>query len=251
MSYIISEYSRVKREDLIPKKIDFKNIRSDRQRKNNELVINAIMKNDMVSFRKHTNEKQVARVLEETKCTLDVLLTECRYPIHAILLAGRISKNASRQGAKDELEQIKVCDNLSQKLGIKIEKLNATDYRPTKSGEIVSKIEMKEKGIRKDNCLKSFDAKIIGDKVSLHGWVFAKVVRGSGGHQDNVFEEADNLCKWISNFRSGTDEIFVILIDTDQHRKFDILKKKYESISNIIVVDHYQFQEYLIRRFSG
>jgi hypothetical protein len=57
------------------------------------------------------------------------------------------------------------------------------------------------------NCLKSFDAKI---------------VIGNGGHQDNVFEETCNFCEWVLNFGDKND-IYIVLIDTN-------LKIKFESI---------------------
>ena len=86
---------------------------------------------------------------------------------------------------------------------------------------------MKEKKILKDECLKSFDGKISG---KLFGWLFAKVVFGSGGHQDNVFEEADNLCCWVKKFHRDSENLFVILIDTDLEDKFNKLKSKYHEM---------------------
>lgn len=62
------------------------------------------------------------------------------------------------------------------------------------------------------NCLKSFDVKING---KIAGWVFAKIVIGNGGHQDNVFEETCNF--------GDKNDIYIVLIDTN-------LKIKFESI---------------------
>lgn len=233
---------------IVPKRINCKNIRFLRQIANNRLVEDAIMKRDMVSFKAHTNEKEVERVLKETDSRLEDILSEClRVPMMTKILAGRISKNATRQGSKDELTQIETCDSISSKLGIRIKNLTSTAYRPTKTGEIMSKADMKTKGVRKDECLKSFDAQITG---KVNGWVFAKVVYGAGGHQDNVFEEADTLCDWVNRFRKYTGELYVILIDTDMESKNRTLKEKYTGVSNLLIVNHYEFQEYLIREYS-
>jgi hypothetical protein len=65
----------------------------------------------------------------------------------------------------------------------------------------------------------------------INGWIFAKVVIGKGGHQDNVYEETNNLCEWILQYNKihnkGIDEIFIILIDTDLIEKLNELKKIY------------------------
>jgi len=52
-----------------------------------------------------------------------------------------------------------------------IKKLNVNDYRPTKDGNIISLHEMKNKDIKKDMCLKSFDGIIEG---KIKGWIFCK-----------------------------------------------------------------------------
>jgi hypothetical protein len=233
---------------IVPTRICCKNIRFLRQIENNRLVESAIMKGDMTLFSKHTNIKEVERVIKEIGTNLDEILSKCRTePMMTKILAGRVSKNSTRQGSKDELTQINTCDKTSEKLGIRIKNLTSTAYRPTKSGEIVSNGDMKTRGIRKDECLKSFDAQISG---KVNGWVFAKVVYGSGGHQDNVFEEADTLCDWVCRFKKDYAELYVILIDTDLESKFRVLKEKYTGISNLLIMDHYEFQEYLIREYS-
>lgn len=234
---------------IIPRRIDCRNIRDLRQIENNLLVENSIISKDMISFQKHTNAKEVERVIKETGSSLDDILNEChKNSIMLKILSGRVSKNASRQGTKDELTQIAICDGTSRMFDIRITKnLPAIDYRPTKTGEIVCKADMKHKGIRRDECLKSFDAQITGNIV---GWVFAKVVFGSGGHQDNVFEEADTLCDWVCKYRKDTKELYVILIDTDQYDKIHTLKEKYTSSQNILIVNHYEFQEYIIHNYS-
>lgn len=110
-------------------------------------------------------------------------------------------------------------------------------------GSIVSK--QFKKNI-KDKTLKSFDAKISG---VINGFMFAKIVYGSGGHQDNVFEEANNLCEWIVKFHKNNELLFVLIIDTDLLIKFNKLKDYYKDIKNIIISNHYDFQKYISSNF--
>jgi len=42
----------------------------------------------------------------------------------------------------------------------------------------------------------------------------------------------------------------VILIDTDLHKKFDRMKEKYSKVANIMVYNHYDFQNYIITTYS-
>jgi hypothetical protein len=233
---------------ISPVRICCKNIRLMRQKETNNRIVRSIMSNDILTFKAHSNEKEVARVLDELECDISSLFAECKENVRmAKIFAGRVAKKSTRQGSKDEETQLKVCGETSKKLGITITNLSSTAYRPTKSGEIITKEDMKAKRIGKDECLKSFDAKISG---RVNGWVFAKVVYGSGGHQDNVFEEADTLCEWVCKYKSDTGELFVVLIDTDLDRKLTVLKEKYSSHENILIADHYNFQEYLIAKYS-
>ena len=234
---------------ICPTQINFLDKRGDRQKINNNKIFEAFQMKDESKIRKLCNEKELNRVLEETNLTFSELIEEVsNNTILNIITSGRISKNASRQGAKDEGDQIEVCKRTANLFEIEIEQLNGRDFRPTKSGEIITGSEMKEKKILKDECLKSFDGKISG---KLFGWLFAKVVFGSGGHQDNVFEEADNLCCWVKKFHRDSENLFVILIDTDLEDKFNKLKSKYHDISNILITNHYEFQQYLIENYSN
>jgi hypothetical protein len=179
--------------------IDFSNVRQERQRINNLLAIDSIIKNNLT---KNINIKEYNRILTELEITQDALLNKCNNDnLFLILLASKIAINASRQGVKDEELQINTCNITSSKFNIIIEKLSVSEFRPTKSGEIVSNIKMNNK----NDCLKSFDAKISG---IITGWVFAKVVFGNGGHQDNVFEEAYTYCEWIIKY-GNKNELFI------------------------------------------
>lgn len=103
---------------------------------------------------------------------------------------------------------------------------------------------MKQKNITKDKCLKSFDAKITG---KINGWLSAKITFGNGGHQDNVFEEEDTLCLWWKKYYKNKEDKLVILIDTNLEKEFITLKNKYKICKNIIITNHFEFQNYMIK----
>lgn len=175
-------------------------------------------------------------------------MKECKHNIIlSSVLSGRIAINASRQCVKDKIIQLDTLNITSSKFNIHIEKLSPNLYRPTKYGEILINTDIKKRNIDLSECLKSFDGKITG---LISGWIFAKIVIGSGGHQDNVFEEANNLCEWIIKF-SDINDIYIILIDTDLKIKFDKLKEKYSNINNLIIGNHIQIQQYFIDTYSG
>lgn len=232
----------------VPTQIDFLQLRNDRQKHNNQVVFDAINEKNMETIMANTNPKAIERVIIESNHTsLEHMIETCNSDdIHQLkhlnkrLLSMLISKTASRQGCRDETTQIQVCHNTCVPYNIYIENLNVTDFRPTKNGRIISKETMKDEKITKDQCLKSFDGRITG---SMNGWIFAKVVFTSGGHQDNVFEEADTLCAWVETYKKDTTEIYVILIDTDLTTKCNVLKEKYKHVSNIWIVNHVEFQQ--------
>ena len=230
-----------------PIKIDIYNIRNERQKINNELAIKRIRERNLT---KDINNQEYKRILSElliyNKTEKD-LLDDCDDNIILlIILAGRISINASRQGTKDELLQIDTCNITLNKLEISIDKLSVNSYRPTKDGQILTNNDIKKNKISLNDCLKSFDAKLSG---KIKGWVFAKIVIGNGGHQDNVFEEAYILCEWIIKF-SVLSDIYIILIDTDLKTKFKDLKTKFNDIENLIIGNHIEIQQYFIDKYQ-
>lgn len=231
-------------DTLCPIELDCSNLRSERQKINNLATLNALIVGNHELLKKNSNEKEIERVLIELDTTIDTIYDKCKTDIiFAKILAGRIAKLASRQGTKDEELQLNTCNLTTSKFGITIENLSSTAYRPTKCGKIVNKEECKK--YEKNDCLKSFDGKIDG---RVKGWIFAKVVFGNGGHQDNVFEEAHTFCEWVCKFGNNT-ELYVVLIDTDLMSQFEELKKKYHK-DNLLVVNHIDFQQYIIERFS-
>ena len=202
-------------EDLKPTPIgrNFKDIRTCRQNNNNNIVYESLQEGNQKRLYENINHKEYKRTLEYIEFTEEEFISKCKEDIIFAKLASiNISKNASRQGSKDEKEQLRTCDITSRKCGISIKILTATELRPTKKGSIVSNDDMKLKKIQKDCCLKSFDAKILG---KMSGFIAAKVAYGNGGHQDNVFEEMDTLAEWWRKYKSISEEILIILIDTD------------------------------------
>jgi hypothetical protein len=233
------EYSKPK-----PIEQNFKDIRNIRQTNNNETVYKSLIEGDVKTFYNNINFKEYNRILEDLKLTESEFISKCKNDNLFSKLASRtISKKASRQGSKDETEQLITCNIIAKKCGLSIKNLTPTELRPTKDGFIVSKYDMKIKQISKDCCLKSFDAEISG---KINGFITAKVAYGTGGHQDNVFEEMDTLAEWWQKYKSETKDFLIILIDTDLITKFIIIKEKYRNINNIKVFNHIEFQQYMI-----
>lgn len=232
---------------------DFKNIRNVRQQNNNKLVYDSIITNDMKAFNNNINKEQLDRTLKDQNKTLPEFLNKCREDdCFCKLAASLLSKTSCKQGSKDEKEQLKTVNFTSKNCGVNISNLTATELRPTKDGLIVSKSEMKSKEIKKDNCLKSFDGKITG---KINGYIAAKVCMGAmqdkrgGGYQDSVFEELDTIAEWWKKYKSDTNEILVILFDTDLQEKYIRLKEKYTDYNNIWVLNHYDLQKYIIATY--
>lgn len=232
----------------LPIKLDFQDIRKLTQTINNNIVFECIKNKNKSALLENINKNELDRVLDETGLTLDQLIEEAsENNTMNKILSGRISKKSSRQGTKLENLQLVICNTTAEQCNSKITNLSATALRPTKTGLIVSQKEMKEKNIEKHECLKSFDGQISGN---INGYIFAKVVFGSGGHQDNVFEEADTLCNWVKTYKNNNSELFVILIDTDLKDKFENLKLKYNEVKNILITDHFDFQKYIIDKHN-
>ena len=233
--------------NLKPIEQNFKDIRKVRQTKNNKIVYESLREGNLERLYKIINRKEYNRTLEDLDLTEEEFVSKCKDDdLFARLASRNISKNASRQGSKDETEQIITCNLTAKKCGVSIENLTATGLRPTKDGSIVSKLEMKNKGITMDCCLKSFDANISG---KINGFISAKVSYGGGGHQDNVFEELDTLSEWWKKYKSESEELLVILIDTDLINKFTTIKEKYRSVNNVKVFNHIEFQQYMISKY--
>jgi hypothetical protein len=233
---------------LTPLKVDFKNMRLLRQTINNKSVYECIKQNNLHKIDTVTNKKKFERLLTEMDLTKPEFLAKCRAlgDFTCEMAARLLAKCASRQGSRDEMDQLKTCNKTAHKCGVFITNLNQVALRPTKDGRIVSQKDIKSKCIKMDCCLKSFDASISG---RIRGYISAKVAMGKGGHQDNVFEELDTIASWWKDFKSHRDEVLVILIDTDLMQKKNTLKIKYSDVNNILICDHVEFQCHIIHQY--
>lgn len=238
-------------EPISPIKLDCKNIREERQNINIKKVMELINKKDKNNLMKESKSKKICntnelkRVLKELNLTIDDLLKECTNQNFAKLLAGRIAIKSSRQGSKDEQLIFNTCNKISKLAGITISNLSCNAYRPHKNGLILSENEVIEKNDNKSEYLKSLDGKLSG---KVNGWIFSKIVYGSGGHQDNVFREANEFGNWVLQYGKKED-LYVILIDTNLDDKFMELKKIFMELKNLLIVNHVEFQQYFIDNY--
>jgi len=237
-----------------PTEYDFKEIRKNRQFYNNKGVYNCIQENNQKKFHEQINDEELTRVLAEREYynpgygSFDLFWNKCcNDKEYAQLAAGRLSIKASRQGALDEKLQLSACNEIAQLCGINIKDLPSTALRAHKENErILTPKDMKQYDIKKDMCLKSFDAQISG---KITGFISAKVTMKTGGHQDNVFEEIDTLADWWVNHKNRSEEILILLIDTDLVDKLSIIEGKYKQYSNILMFNHYAFQKFMIDNY--
>lgn len=239
---------RVVKNDIVPIELDCKDLRIKRQENNDKKVLEALLNENTTEKQLKTvsNEKALYRVLQSAQITFEQFMKKCiEDRIFAIVSAGRISKNASRQGAEDEDIILQTCNETSRKFGIEIVNLPNTEARPTKDGKILSKKEYEQGESKKNDCLKSFDGRIDG---KIRGWIFAKITISNGGHQDNAFEEAHCMGDWIVKY-GKPEELYVLLIDTDLTSQFNELRQKYHK-NNLLVVNHIDFQQYLINTYN-
>ena len=234
--------------------LDIPNLRIYRQTETNDKLCE-ILKQDNISIKdieKICNMKELDRLLKYNSKQMGKSFTfqdfhnKCKNdPIYLYSIAPRISKNSARQGSKDETTVLNFCNRKTSESGVIIEQLPNDSLRPHKySKKLITKKEY-EKGkgeYKKNDCLKSFDAKISGKK---EGYIFAKVCIGCGGHQDNVFEEAHNFGDWAHEY-GEEGNMYIILIDTDQNEKYADLKTKFKDKSKVYVVNHVELQKLLI-----
>jgi hypothetical protein len=226
--------------------IDCKNLRDERRDANIREVFTHIINKDKDAIINSCNKKELHRQMLYLELDYDTLLQECNNIYFAKVLASHIAINASRQGTKDESFVLNQCNITTKTIGIHIQILSNTAYRPTKDGRIITHVEYQP--LKKHECLKSFDAKITG---KINGWIFAKITYANGGHQGNVFEEAYQMCEWVKSYQDPT-HLYVILIDTDLDKLFYNLRdhcKKYQ-LNNLIVVDHIELQRYMLIHYS-
>ena len=223
-------------------KVDCKNLRVIRQKENNDIMLRLLQSGDITLVKHYCNTKELSRLLEDLQIDDEQLLQKCSNDVlFAKVISRQISKMASRQGTKDEAFILKKCNETTSKVGIYIENLSTTAFRPTKKGRILTNNQYKKSVLKKNDCLKSFDAKTSG---LVKGWVFAKVVYGEGDHQDNVFSEAHEFVEWTDKYGKD-DQLYIVLVDTDLNLKFAELKQK-PTKPNTIVCNHVDFYSFTV-----
>ncbi len=201
----------------------------------------------MNKFYDNINIEEFKRFQEDLQMSESEIIEECnKHEPFCKSVARNISKNASRQGKIDETLVLSTCNSISSIFGVNIEILKPNDSVPTKDGKLLCRKEIKKNRIDKQDCLKSHDGIITGDKCK--GFINAKTTFTNGGHQDNVFAELNAYGDWVNKF-GEKEKLYVILLDTDLEKEFKTLKEKYHK-NNILVVNHYEFQNYLIEKYS-
>ncbi len=226
---------------------DLSNVRIIRQKKTNKALAELLCHTEDLTdkdLKPYLNFKAFDRLADLYDTDRKELYYKCagNYD-YALAVANGCAILASRQGSTDERFVLEEIDRVSKGFGIYIKPLNNQDLRPTKDGKLLTKEQFKvlqQQGLTKLDCLKSIDGVISG---KVEGYIFAKIVFGEGGHQDNVFHEAAQFGDWANEY-GEEGKIYVLLIDTDLDVKYNILKEKYDS-DNVWVVNHVELQERL------
>ena len=227
--------------------IDTHDLRKDRQLYNYEKISKCIRDKNYNDIRnkKNCNVKELDRLLEDLGITLEHLVDKCiECEILFTSIVRNISIQSSRQGSLDETYLIEQMSLNLEKIGINI-KQNG-DYTATNQGKIIKTQDARK--LSKTERLKSFDGTICNEKNEIKGWIFSKITYSKGGHQDNVFQEANNICEWVEKFYSDKIDIFYIIIDTDLLKDLNEIQNKFKNISNLFIGDHVKFQEYFINK---
>ena len=208
---------------------DVKNLKKERQEKNYQLcTLGKFVCKDTF------NREALERFLEYTGLTVSKILDDSILHRTAVMYC---AIDANRQGGKDEHF---ILDGINERYNnITIKNLTATAARPMRDGRILNKKEINQHRLTKENGLKTFDFKLLGN---VQGWGTAKVKNGGGGHQDNVTREMLEFIEWANKFGKD-DNAYVALLDGDGHN-FDLLNKTKQR-DNIWIVDHVSFQDKL------
>ena len=215
-------------------------LRSDRQDLNYKLAIES-------NFEQCVNKKAFDRLCKNLGMTKQQVVQKAlQDKPFAIVVAMAVAINASRQGTKDESVIIQGISREVKKHGIDIRKYTTNEKVPIReSSHVLSRAQAKRK-YDSHLLMKSFD---FGGKICHNKKIegFAKVCTGTGGHQDNVFHEASEFLKWAAA-HGNTDTVYVALIDTDQKKLTNNLKRLEQELGkqNLWVVNHKELQERLI-----
>lgn len=211
---------------------DPKHIREERQNYND---IEAEQSLRDGNSKRGLNVKALERYLARENISRRELARECENnPLYARTVASLLSIQASRQGSKDEEFVLNGIHEYVKQFGYQVESIPNTRARPVRGGGIAENVRIKD---NEDKYLKSIDGLIWRGEYCL-AYVFAKVVVGVGGHQDNVKREALEFIEWAK--QDDTVDHYVVLIDGEN---YDTLKD-YES-DRIWIVNHIELQEKL------
>ena len=132
-------------------KVDCKNLRVIRQKENNDIMLRLLQSGDITLVKHLCNIKELSRLLEDLQIDEEQLLQKCANDLlFAKVISRQISKMASRQGTKDEAFILKKCNETTSKVGIYIENLSTTAFRPTKKGRILTNNQYKKKWFKKE-----------------------------------------------------------------------------------------------------
>ena len=126
-------------------KVDCKNLRVIRQKENNDIMLRLLQSSDITLVKHYCNTKELSRVLRDLDINEDKLIDKCKDDLlFAKVISRQISKMASRQGTKDEAFKLKKCNETTSKVGIYVENLSTTAFRPTKKGRILTNNQYKK-----------------------------------------------------------------------------------------------------------
>jgi hypothetical protein len=223
--------------------VDVNNLRTDRQKYNDQLVFNLLnSKTNRKDLEKNINGRALDRLLKDENCTYDELLEKCNTPFITRAIARLISIQASRQGKIDEKLIIDGVSSVMKDYGIDIKGCDVNSIRFCNDGRVLDGKSFKKENLDKNlDSMKSIDGTIKG---KIEGYIFAKVVIGGGGHQDNVLIESIKFIDWVNQF-GKQDKLYVVLVDGE-----DLSKLKNQEKDNLWIVNHIEFQKRLIKRLS-
>ena len=125
--------------------VDCKNLRVIRQKENNDIMLRLLQSGDITLVKHFCNTKELSRLLEDLDINEAMLINKCKDDLlFAKVVSRQISKMASRQGTKDEAFILKKCNETTSKVGVYVENLSTTVFRPTKDGRILTNNQYKK-----------------------------------------------------------------------------------------------------------
>tara|TARA_B110000037_G_scaffold219191_1_gene283811 strand:- start:2094 stop:2831 length:738 start_codon:yes stop_codon:yes gene_type:complete len=230
---------------VIVQKLNFKQIRKDRQKNNENKAILLIKKYGIEllikkydslnsKFKKKNflnnngiNNKQFCRVFNLFGIEYLKRLEKSEFILLFIKL---ILVQSSRQSSLDEKILLNTLINIYPNIK------KSKNIRSNKNGYILS-------GKKITGDLKSYDFKISG---KINGFIASKIVYANGGHQDNVKEELINYIYWWKEHGyKYPDKYFIIVLITDLDKMKNELVKICEEYNKIKVFNEIELQYFL------